>query len=326
AYSVAVFNRAGVTESSNALLTVILGAFWTQQPQNANVKPGANATFSAQATSGFPIRYQWRFNGNDVPNATNTTLQIVNVQSVNAGLYQLIANDGIVPVPSAAVTLTLIYDPFFAQQPISQSVLPGADVTLSVVVSNGATLPIGYRWRRAGLVLTNFTLNSYTSYFTVFNAQPAFTNYNVVITNISLQNGRASSPAYITFLTDSDANGLPDSWESGYFGAGAVVNPADDPDLDGMSNLQEYIAGTDPSDGASYLRMETPSRGPGSGATLSFGAISNRTYTITSSDALGGPWFKLTDVFARSNNHVESIFDPTPGTNRFYRVATPRQP
>ena len=323
-YNVAVFNQAGVTESSNAVLNVILAAYWIQQPASTNVKQGVTVNFSGLAISSSTIRYQWRFNGADMPNATNTLLQIANVQPNNSGVYQLFADDGVAPVPSAPATLTLVYDPFFAQQPISQTVLPGANVTLSVVVSNGATLPIGYRWRRSGTALTNLTLYSYTSFFTVSNVQPNFSNYNVVITNIALPLGRVSSPAILTFLTDTNGNGLADSWEADYFGAGVVVDPNGDPDLDGMSNLQEWIAGTDPLDGASYLKIDSLS--VGTGATLNFGAISNRTYTVFSADAIGGPWLKLSDVFARSINRVETIFDPAAVTNRFYRVATPRQP
>ncbi len=39
-----------------------------------------------------------------------------------------------------------------------------------------------------------------------------------------------------------------------------------------------------------------------------------------------GPWFKLTDVVASTNNRVQTIPDPTWTTNRFYRVVNPAQP
>jgi autotransporter-associated beta strand protein len=45
--------------------------------------------------------------------------------------------------------------------------------------------------------------------------------------------------------TDSDANGLPDVWEITYFGS-LEVNPAADPENDGLTNLQEYQSGTNP--------------------------------------------------------------------------------
>jgi hypothetical protein len=45
---------------------------------------------------------------------------------------------------------------------------------------------------------------------------------------------------------DSDADGLPDAWEVQYFGNTTNQNGGNDPDGDGVSNLQEYLLGTNP--------------------------------------------------------------------------------
>ena len=44
---------------------------------------------------------------------------------------------------------------------------------------------------------------------------------------------------------DTDSDGLPDAWEIKYF-SGKDYGPNDDPDEDGVTNLEEYQAGTDP--------------------------------------------------------------------------------
>ena len=49
------------------------------------------------------------------------------------------------------------------------------------------------------------------------------------------------------YLDDADGNGLPDIWELQYFGH-IGVNPYDDPDGDGLSNYQEYLANSNPQD------------------------------------------------------------------------------
>ena len=46
-------------------------------------------------------------------------------------------------------------------------------------------------------------------------------------------------------ITDVNGNGLPDGWEVSNFGP-IGVDPASDADLDGTSNLMEYLAGSDP--------------------------------------------------------------------------------
>lgn len=46
---------------------------------------------------------------------------------------------------------------------------------------------------------------------------------------------------------DFDQDGLPDSWELQYFGD-LSQGPGDDFDGDGFINLEEYEAGTDPTD------------------------------------------------------------------------------
>lgn len=77
-------------------------------------------------------------------------------------------------------------------------------------------------------------------------------------------------------------------------------------------------------DGDSCLRVERIAA-TGS-ATLWFTAISNRTYTVQFKDSLSEVlWSKLMDVVAQPVTHVESVVDPNPGTNRYYRLVTPRQ-
>ncbi len=56
----------------------------------------------------------------------------------------------------------------------------------------------------------------------------------------------------IRYYFDSHANGLPDSWAEAHFGSASPVagfsGPHDDPDGDGLTNLQEFLLGTDPLD------------------------------------------------------------------------------
>ncbi len=68
----------------------------------------------------------------------------------------------------------------------------------------------------------------------------------------------------ISLLGDTEPatpDGLPDSWMTTHFGATAPTpgtsSTVDDPDNDGYTNLEEYLAGTDPNDVNSHPRITT---------------------------------------------------------------------
>lgn len=56
---------------------------------------------------------------------------------------------------------------------------------------------------------------------------------------------------------DADQNGLPDQWELRVFGY-TNVDPDADPDGDGVSNFQEFLANTEPLPPAPVIRLDTP--------------------------------------------------------------------
>jgi hypothetical protein len=97
-----------------------------------------------------------------------------------------------------------------------------------------------------------------------------------------------------------------------------------DSDGDGASNHAEYIAGTDPTNALSYLRIEGPTF-ESETVLLRFFAISNQTYAVETSEALSGPWHRLAEVVAVSSNRVITVADPPPRpSQRVYRLVTPR--
>jgi hypothetical protein len=123
---------------------------------------------------------------------------------------------------------------------------------------------------------------------------------------------------------DTDGDGIPDAAER-LMG----LNPADptdaalDPDGDGMSNLQEYLAGTDRLDPNSKLKLDQIT--VAGNITISFQAISNRTYSVLYNNSLtNSVWLKLTNVPAQSASQKMSVVDPQGGIQaRFYRLVTP---
>ena len=79
-----------------------------RQPQSLTATTGGTATFSVKAAGSAPLRYQWRFNGEDIPGATNATLRLAGVTTVNEGRYWVTISNALSSVVSDKATLTLV--------------------------------------------------------------------------------------------------------------------------------------------------------------------------------------------------------------------------
>ncbi len=83
----------------------------------------------------------------------------------------------------------------------------------------------------------------------VYDAGEAVGSYS---TNSLIPYGDTNGIALVLHDADTDADGLPDWWELQYF-SNLTQNATGDFDGDGVNNLQEYLAGTSPTNAASKL-------------------------------------------------------------------------
>ena len=334
-YSCIIFNSAGSTESAAVNLSVVFPPSITVQPADVKVfirpdslaAPTTNATFTADGTSSSSIRYQWFFNGNPILNATNRAYTVVNVQQTNYGQIACALTDNIDTVLTQPATLYPMIRPTIITHPASQTVAVGALFGLSVNYT-GFPPPFTNEWRRASTPLAN-TVSQTTNdvYALLAPAAPGTATYRVVVKNVANSApGVASSLANIVTLADSDGDGIPDSVE-----IALGLNPnngadgAGDLDNDLMINRDEYMAGTDPQNPASYLKVAQTTV-PGL-VTLSVAAVANRSYSVQYTDSLaGGPWTKLGDIVAKPTDRVEQMTDTNWTSTRFYRIVLPGQP
>ncbi len=210
--------------------------------------------------------------------------------------------------------------PFITQQPQSQTVAAGSVATLSVAASG--TAPLHHQWRKNGVNLPAATNAS----LTFAGAQLADSgSYSVVITN-----GAGAVTSLVATLTvsvlDTDSDGMPDVWEDANGLKKFVNDAALDADSDGLTNLEEFTAGTDPQDAQSCLKVEQITGGLGS-AMLRFNTVSNLTYSVLYRDTLpGSSWLKLTSIAASVTNSIHAVPDAATNGQRYYRLVTPSVP
>ncbi|MGZ8898780.1 MAG: thrombospondin type 3 repeat-containing protein [Limisphaerales bacterium] len=79
------------------------------------------------------------------------------------------------------------------------------------------------------------------------------------------------------FPADSDGDGLPDWWESQY---PLAANANGDTDGDGLTNLREYIAGTNPEDGDSSFEFVTVVEEIPGVMLIQWSSVPGKSYTL----------------------------------------------
>lgn len=162
----------------------------------------------------------------------------------------------------------------------------------------------------------------------VFVADDQKSQPNSVVTNATV----------IVVPRDSDSDGMPDDWEWIHFGT--LTNAPDgDADGDGFANLHEYVAGTLPTNGASFFHVQSMAGAAGPARQITIPTVSGRLYRIFYTDVnftndapwlpfantnLGiGSWFETNAAGTRTfidDESTNTTLNPPALQRRFYRV------
>lgn len=136
--------------------------------------------------------------------------------------------------------------------------------------------------------VTNFVNGVWVGAITPFFVGPA-----AVLNAIDAEGHLGSSDPFTVIARDTDGDGLPDEWETEHgLNINDPTDAAQDPDLDGLSNLDEFYAGTDPNSASSNVRILSAS-GPADGyVTIHFLTATNRYYLVEYKSDLADPFWR----------------------------------
>jgi parallel beta-helix repeat protein len=192
------------------------------QPLSQTLVGGQSAVLSVAAISPLTLTYQWQLNSTNLPGATNASLGISNVQSNQAGVYNVVIANAVTSVVSSNAMLTVLYPPpNILSQPGSLALIVGSNATFSCVATG--CFAMHFQWQRNGTNLANGgRISGVTS--SNLNLTAVITNddgnYQVIVADN--YNSVTSSPAALIVWQAPVILVPPPDVVASVFGSGAI--------------------------------------------------------------------------------------------------------
>ncbi|MDZ8119886.1 hypothetical protein [Pontiella agarivorans] len=118
--------------------------------------------------------------------------------------------------------------------------------------------------------------------------------------------------------SDLDGDGLPDVWEQQYYGNPTNAPASGNGDGDELDDRAEFVAGTNPTNGASVFEVSDSGASP-AGYVLSWNAVEGRSYGVKWTDSLTNSLMVLTNGIAYPQNSFTDTVHSTEGEG-FYSI------
>ncbi len=198
AYVLTATNPAGIVASDAAAVVVNLAPpIITMQPRSQTILVGEPVTFTVAANGSAPFTYQWRKNGANIAGATGASFGIASLQLNDAGAYTVVVSNGagfVISDPATLIVTTTPVPPSIITQPMSITVVAGAQAQFTVAAEGSS--PLEFQWRKDGAAIPGATNATYT--IASATASDAG-SYSVTVTNSA--EGATSDPATLTVIT-----------------------------------------------------------------------------------------------------------------------------
>ena len=163
----------------------------------------------------------------------------------------------------------------------NQAVLAGSNLIFNIAASdpvdNDPVTNMTALLMPPGTGSNSFSFSQGTGTFTWVSAGPTG-SYEAVFT-ASDKDGTTTQTVLITVNAASDGDHIDDAWEQQFFGNLTTANNTSDFDGDAFIDLHEFLAGTIPTNAASYLRASslTPA---GTNVVIQWAGVTGKLYGI----------------------------------------------
>jgi len=181
----------------------------------------------------------------------------------------------------------------------AQFALSGSDINRDPIQFAGSTLPT------QGLLVGPDPTNG-TFVYTPARGFAGMDSFAFIVSDGATNSTPGLVTLSVTPASDTNHNGISDNWEAQY----SIASPDADDDEDGMTNLQEYWANTNPHDQQSWLRISSIASDPDAGFTLEWPSIGAVRYRVLLSD--GDSSGSFSGVFIPLIRSVSAEMDPSP--------------
>lgn len=145
-YTCRVTSVFGTATSDGATLSILIAPTITAHPQGLSITVGQSANFTVEAEGSEPLSYQWLFNNEPIAGATDPSLTLLNVGTLNAGDYRVQVTNAAGNKLSNVATLTVNSPPSIPSPFGALKATRGTTFNLSVTAEG--TEPLTYQWYR----------------------------------------------------------------------------------------------------------------------------------------------------------------------------------
>jgi subtilisin family serine protease len=208
-YKLVVTNAYGSATSRAFAIDVMYKPEFVILPTDKSVNPGTTVRLVTAVDGNPEPSLQWLKDGRALPGATNSTLNLGEVQGPDSGVFQLVASNEVGVATSRSIVVSVFQTPALGRQPADLTVDYGMPFELSVQAS-GNPAPT-YQWSRGGLALPGATNATYRVASASSEDQGV---YSVEVRN-DLGSTRSAQAAVLVNRAAPVLTNLPARWEVG---------------------------------------------------------------------------------------------------------------